>query len=327
MRFVDLTGQRFGRLTVLSRAEDHILPSGYKEIMWNCKCDCGNVVTINGHNIRSGHTKSCGCLKVTPYEDLTGKKYNNLTVISRLDDIPNLSGSKSRRWLCRCVCGKEVECVEDRLISGRIIGCGCSASESKKTTYLKNIDKINKYVEHDDYTSLFILPTNSEVLIDKEDAEICKKYGWHLNKEGYVISSFGCYKTDRHRIYLHNYIMESIHLGKYDHANGNRLDNRKQNLRLCTQQQNAINRIPIKNKHPGVGFDKKRNKWYVAIGEHGKTHYVGRYNTEREAVEARIAAEEKYHGEFGYYNSRIKPNVKNKEEYLNGFSETNSKRN
>ena len=62
--------------------------------------------------------------------------------------------------------------------------------------------------------------------------------------------------------------------------------------------------------YPGVSFEKGVNKWRVRIRHNGKNLHIGVYNTEEEAIEARIRAEEKYYGEYGYYNSRIK----NKEE-------------
>lgn len=62
-RFIDLTGKKFGKLTVIKRVEDHILPSGGHIIMWLCECDCGNICIVDGAHLRSGNTKSCGCLK------------------------------------------------------------------------------------------------------------------------------------------------------------------------------------------------------------------------------------------------------------------------
>ena len=59
---IDLTGQKFGRLTVISRAADHIQPSGRKNIAWLCCCECGNYVVVIGNSLRQGRTKSCGCL-------------------------------------------------------------------------------------------------------------------------------------------------------------------------------------------------------------------------------------------------------------------------
>lgn len=61
--FKDLTGQKFGRLTVVSRAENYKSPSGktYKTI-YNCICDCGNKASVKSQNLLSGGSKSCGCL-------------------------------------------------------------------------------------------------------------------------------------------------------------------------------------------------------------------------------------------------------------------------
>ncbi len=56
---LDLVGQRFTRLTVLSFAG--IQKTRHRESLWACKCDCGNEITTSGWNLRSGGTKSCGC--------------------------------------------------------------------------------------------------------------------------------------------------------------------------------------------------------------------------------------------------------------------------
>lgn len=57
----NLTGQRFGRLVVLERAENHISKNGSKEIRWKCICDCGNESVVIGRNLKRGTTTSCGC--------------------------------------------------------------------------------------------------------------------------------------------------------------------------------------------------------------------------------------------------------------------------
>lgn len=57
MKLIDLTGQRFGMLTVLNRADNK-----GKRTMWNCLCDCGNKAVVGGSNLKNGNTRSCGCL-------------------------------------------------------------------------------------------------------------------------------------------------------------------------------------------------------------------------------------------------------------------------
>ena len=58
-KFIDLTGQRFGGLTVIGFAKK----SNDRQYMWKCRCDCGNEIVIRSHSLRSGNTRSCGCLQ------------------------------------------------------------------------------------------------------------------------------------------------------------------------------------------------------------------------------------------------------------------------
>ena len=64
LRYKDLTGMRFGRLSVIERTNDHFYPSGRHDVCYACLCDCGNTVNVLGIHLRSGHTVSCGCYRV-----------------------------------------------------------------------------------------------------------------------------------------------------------------------------------------------------------------------------------------------------------------------
>lgn len=78
-----MLGKRFGRLTVVSRAPSHKIPSGSVYDMWNCVCDCGKQTVSFGRNLRNGHNLSCGCLRVekqaeakwTPKAEIWLKEY------------------------------------------------------------------------------------------------------------------------------------------------------------------------------------------------------------------------------------------------------------
>lgn len=63
MLIKDLTGQRFGRLIVLYRTDDHQYPNGRHDVQYKCKCDCGKELNVLGIHLRSGHTCSCGCYR------------------------------------------------------------------------------------------------------------------------------------------------------------------------------------------------------------------------------------------------------------------------
>ncbi len=58
MKLIDITGQTFGRLTVIRRAEKNTLGN---QPQWECSCECGNTRIVVGGNLRNGHTTSCGC--------------------------------------------------------------------------------------------------------------------------------------------------------------------------------------------------------------------------------------------------------------------------
>ena len=60
-KLIDLTGQVYGRLTVIKRVDDYISPSGSRKVQWLCKCKCGKEVIVTGNNLRKGNSKSCGC--------------------------------------------------------------------------------------------------------------------------------------------------------------------------------------------------------------------------------------------------------------------------
>lgn len=115
----DLTGQRFGKLTVLRRADapQDGKPSGDR---WVCRCDCGGEASVLGANLVRGHTKSCGCLKEN---DLTGQHIGALTVLGRSDEYAKRGKRRVRLWACRCDCGAITYKATDTLTAGAENSC------------------------------------------------------------------------------------------------------------------------------------------------------------------------------------------------------------
>jgi hypothetical protein len=123
--FIDLTGQRFGRLVVVSRVEN----GARRDARWLVKCDCGTEKVASGTNLRKGVVQSCGCLR-RGWFDLTGQHFGRLTVIER---GPNISYENGRSvvatWVCVCECGNRVTVRGRNLRSGTAQSCGCLRRE------------------------------------------------------------------------------------------------------------------------------------------------------------------------------------------------------
>ena len=110
-------GNRYERVLVIKRVENN----HRGDAQWLCLCDCGKEFVTKGVSLRSGHTKSCGCLQKEKAQqigynntiDLIGQKFGKLTVIERI-----IGGNNSRgKWVCQCECGGIAITTSDKLIS------------------------------------------------------------------------------------------------------------------------------------------------------------------------------------------------------------------
>jgi hypothetical protein len=183
--FVDYTGFKSGKITVLSFDSWHVQPSGQRKSKWLCQCDCGNQFVALGYNIKKdGHTTSCGCEKKQIFvkhrkkvasgewvpEKLNGQKFGRLTVVKfnrweRLSENQQVSV-----WDCLCDCGAEHSTRRNNL--GEHSSCGCwfreKISESstkhgmhgtpthKSWTKMKERCSLSSYVEKEYYQDLGI---------------------------------------------------------------------------------------------------------------------------------------------------------------------------
>lgn len=120
---IDLTGKKFGKLTVLKRTENR----GQK-VYWECKCDCGNIKDVEAYRLTHGQTQSCGCYNMELIRqrsdekiiDLTGKRFGKLVVLEK-------QGYRGHciTWKCRCDCGNETIVFGGALRDGTTKSCGC----------------------------------------------------------------------------------------------------------------------------------------------------------------------------------------------------------
>lgn len=120
-KFIDLTGQRFGMWTVLSRAANN----ARNEAMWNVRCDCGTERTVVQNSLCSGKSKSCGC---AVWNNLVGKRFGKLLVVEK---STQRVGNRIS-FLCKCDCGREKIVSGHNLTQGNVSSCGCYLKESRQ---------------------------------------------------------------------------------------------------------------------------------------------------------------------------------------------------
>jgi 5-methylcytosine-specific restriction endonuclease McrA len=123
--FIDLTGQRFGRLIAERRANN-----GAKGSLWACRCDCGGEITCRIDSLTTGNTQSCGCLRREAIArsnrlSIVGARFGKLTALEPI----GVTVSGSVKWKCRCDCGGERIATVARLRAGLVISCGCAARD------------------------------------------------------------------------------------------------------------------------------------------------------------------------------------------------------
>lgn len=142
-----------------------------------------------------------------------------------------------------------------------------------------------------------------KIIADANDYPVLKNHSWCISKTGYAVASIGKKVTKLHRYLLGITDKRFI----VDHKNGNPLDNRRNNLRICNAQENARNCKASKSNLTGVlgvSFIKKSGRYRARIMVDRKEIRLGNFKTLEEAKKAREAAELKYFGEYAPYASR-----------------------
>jgi hypothetical protein len=125
-------------------------------------------------------------------------------------------------------------------------------------------------------------------LVDVADAEAVGAYAWSMNGGGYAVRTTQvggkCLAVLMHRFLLGLVPGDGVHV---DHVNGDKLDNRRANLRLCTPAQNQQN---LHNRpYRGAAWHGKTNRWSAQVYLTGRKHHLGHFASQAEAAEVAAA--------------------------------------
>jgi hypothetical protein len=138
-------------------------------------------------------------------------------------------------------------------------------------------------------------------IIDDEDWPLVSSHKWHASaKTNYSITSW--YAVDSKRIPMHQILGGK----RWDHINGDSLDNRRSNLRPATHQQNNCNtgaHFSSTSKYKGVSWATRQTKWVAQIKVFGHNKHIGVFTDEHKAALAYDQAARQYHGEFAWLNA------------------------
>lgn len=229
-------------------------------------------------------------------DDLTKRRFGKLTVLKQVEDYVSPNGVHISRWLCECDCEERNQiCVtRSNLVSGNTQSCGCIHKDERSKNY-------NKYEKRCDDSGEYYVGwasnTNTEFYFDVEDYDKVKNHYWHESIDNHDYHCMMAWDgVSQKHIKLH-WIIVGKH---FDHIDRNPLNNRKNNLRKATRQENSRNQSKSTRNTSGVvgvGWYKRYDKW-VAYIETDKRKTIGYFDNKDDAIRARLNAEVKYFGEF-----------------------------
>lgn len=225
----DLTGQKFGELTVLEQDLDYF-GSG---IYWRCKCSCGSIKSYRTLHLEKGKVKSCGCLsrKMTSerrFDDITGQRFGKLIAI-KVDHVKkDNNGNNNIFWLCHCDCGNDKVVQGDVLRRGETVSCGCyQAQQSSIRAAERTVDLlgrrfgkltvIERSIRKDNYGH-----TIGTWLCQCDCGNTTFTDGYYLWQG--MVTSCGCANQSKYEMYVLQYFREKEYMNSVDYECQKRFD-------------------------------------------------------------------------------------------------------
>ena len=228
--------------------------------------------------------------------NLIGQTFGLWTVIDEAEPRRDKNGTIiGATWVCRCECGT-IKCISSKQLKNKPNTNGCGCGLRKKTITFNN-----------EYKCLECTTRNGKkFLFDEEDLDLVVDGAWYVGNNGYVLE-----RSKKRARLLHREIMNPSPDMYVDHINGNRMDNRRCNLRIASSTENHANsKISTNNtsKHANVFWQKGYDKWCVQIQKNGEI-YRSFHDSYDEACQIAEEKHKELFGEFSFYNSRKEKNV------------------
>ena len=222
-------------------------------------------------------------------KDLTGQIFGRLEVIGRAPNYITPKGQSKTVWYCKCSCGNNdvIPVIGTHLRSCHTTSCGCVQKE-------RAIEASTKRNKYDEINGIGYIGDDIQFYFSPEDFDKIKDHSWYLSNDKYVQT-----RINNKIVGIHRVIMDAPDGMCVDHIDHNTLNNRRENLRICTIQENNFNQVNRRNSESGrIGVVPRNNKWLAQIGYNNSHIVLGTFEKKEDAIEARKAAEEKYFGEF-----------------------------
>lgn len=330
----NLTGEKYGKLTVLKMSEERYPAGNRMQIQWDCQCECGNTISVTTNSWNSRAYYSCGCWK-SHQKDYTGETYEKLTIVERLTErYKNKDGATQVQWLAKCDCGNDVLVTSSQWSQKMKTSCGCW---SKRVHMLKKGERfgkltVEKYlgnIEEGRHMWLCICDCGNErkanvsLLRSRKDIA-CKYCGYHMKSDtleyrswcGMIrrctnpndsrYSDYGGRGIKVHDKWMHSFENFLKDMGEKPSSEYS-LDRKDtnghyhpDNCRWATDSTQVRNRRILPSNTSGttgVDFDNWNNAWRVRITVDGNRILVGHFVEKEAAKKARKEAELKYWGQ------------------------------
>lgn len=239
---------------------------------------------------------------------LCEKHYNQLEKYHKITDPTPRERKKSLEELQCCICGD----LKMGSIDGKPYCRRHYIQMTRHGEIFNTIYESNEWINCGDYYECILKDKDTHEIgrtkIDKEDYDKLKNYKIYMRHQGSKQYAVMSEKGTNKKYFVHRFLLElkneKFSIDKVvDHINGDSLDNRRANLRVCSQYENSKNSRK-KGKVVGVKLIKNYNgtnkfKWMSSICHNYKTIYLGYYDTKEEALLSRIKKEKELCGEYG----------------------------